>query len=216
MLQARESKSTLKNIVFGKASAERESVENPDLLTKGYLDPFHLADEARDGGKFLFLGYKGSGKSAIGEHLKLTADSDSQLFVSHLSLADFPFTPFSKLIEADAEPESKYPAAWSWLLLLQLLSSFSRDQGSNIHVDDELFYAFETLKEAGLIPSPDFNHIVNTSTKKSASLKLAGVGAVFEKAYNGSSIDIPFFVARLKMLAQRFRSRSRHLLILAG
>jgi hypothetical protein len=216
MPHARENKSTLKNIVFGKASAERESAENPDLLTKGFLDPFHLAHEARDGSKFLFLGYKGSGKSAIGEHLKLTADSDSQLFVSHLSLADFPFTPFSKLIEADSEPESKYPSAWSWLLLLQLLTSFSEDQGSNVHCDDELFYAFESLKEAGLIPSPNFNHLVNTSTKTSASMKLAGVGAVFEKAYNGSSIDIPFFVVRLKLLAQRYKSSSRHLLILDG
>jgi hypothetical protein len=216
MPQVREKKGTLKSIVFGKASAERESVENPDLLTKGYLDPFNLIHEAKNAGTFLFLGYKGSGKSAIGEHLKLTAASDSQFFVNHLSLADFPFTPFSKLIDADTEPESKYPSAWSWLLLLQLIDSFSKDQGSNVHTDDDLFYAFETLKESGLIPSPDFKHIVNTSTKSSVSLKLAGLGAGFEKAYNGTLIDIPFFVARLKILAQRFRSSSRHLLVVDG
>jgi hypothetical protein len=216
MPQTREKKSTLKNIVFGKASAERESVENPDLLTRGYLDPFNLICEARGVGKFLFLGYKGSGKSAIGEHLRLSSESDSQLFVNHLSLADFPFAPFSRLVDAETEPESKYPSAWSWLLLLQLVDSFSKDQGSNVRLDDELFYAFETLRESGLIPSPDFKHIVNTSIKSSVSLKLAGVGAGFERAYNGDAIDIPFFATRLKMLVARFKSGSRHLLILDG
>lgn len=65
MSQSREPKRTLKNIVFGKASAEREGAEYPDLLTKGYLNPFDVIREARDGAKFLFLGYKGSGKSAL-------------------------------------------------------------------------------------------------------------------------------------------------------
>lgn len=138
------------------------------------------------------------------------------MFVTHLSLADFPFTPFSKLVDADAEPESKYPEAWSWVLLLQLIDSFSKDQGSNIHDDDQLFYGFEALRETGLLPSPDFKHIVNTSAKSSVSLKLASIGAGFEKADNRSVIDIPFFAARLKALAQRFKSESRHLLVVDG
>jgi hypothetical protein len=216
MINSRHTKRTLKDIVFGKASAEREGAEYPDLLTKGYLDPFRLIHEARDGTRFLFLGYKGSGKSAIGEHLRLTADDDSQLFVKHLSLADFPFTPFSQLVGADTEPEAKYPSAWSWVLLLQLIDSFSRDQGSNIQFDDELFYGFEALRGAGLLPSPDFKHIVSTSAKSAVSLKLATVGGGFESTENSSVIDIPFFSARLKTLAQRFRSDSRHFLIVDG
>jgi hypothetical protein len=55
------------SIRFGKTSAEKESSEWPDLLTKGYFDPYGFIDAAKQHGPFLFLGYKGSGKSAIGE-----------------------------------------------------------------------------------------------------------------------------------------------------
>jgi SpoVK/Ycf46/Vps4 family AAA+-type ATPase len=84
-----------KSFRFGKTSAEKESVEWPDLLTRGYFDPHGLIEVARQRGPFLFLGYKGSGKSAIGEHLCLTAAEDPQSFVHYVSIGDFPYTPFS-------------------------------------------------------------------------------------------------------------------------
>lgn len=216
MINSRQGKTSLKGIVFGKASAEREGAEHPELLINGYLDPFELINQARDGTRFLFLGYKGSGKSAIGEHLRLKAETDSHLFVKHLSLADFPFAPFGKLVDADTEPESRYPTAWTWVLLLQLIDSFSKDQGSNVQSDDDLFYGVEALREAGLLPSPDFKHVINTSAKSSVALKLASIGVGFERAENSAVGDIPFFSERLRKLVQRFQSDSLHLLIVDG
>jgi len=46
--------------------------------------------EAR-GRDFLLLGYKGAGKSALGEHLRLLAQYDSSLFVYGVSIANMPF-----------------------------------------------------------------------------------------------------------------------------
>ncbi len=56
-------------INFGFASAEEESAASPQLLVKAFLDPMHAVGEATAGPRFLFLGSKGSGKSAIGLHL---------------------------------------------------------------------------------------------------------------------------------------------------
>jgi hypothetical protein len=58
---------TFKDIQFGFSSAEAERAEDPGLLLEGYLQLNNSFESARIGPKFLFLGYKGSGKSAIGE-----------------------------------------------------------------------------------------------------------------------------------------------------
>src|ERR1022692_3660506 len=55
-----------KSFRFGKTSAEKESVEWPDQLTRGYFDPHSLIEVARQRGPFLFLGCKGSGKDRAG------------------------------------------------------------------------------------------------------------------------------------------------------
>ena len=72
-----------RDIPLGHASAELEGAYNPDLIVKGFLDPWSVLDKAKSGPEFLFLGYKGSGKSAIGEHLRLTATDDYSLFLLH-------------------------------------------------------------------------------------------------------------------------------------
>src|SRR5665213_1062218 len=125
-------KIAFRQIRFGKTSAEKESLEFPKLLTEGFFDPGTFIDAAKSRGSFLFLGYKGSGKSAIGEHLRLTAETQPNFFVRYISLGDFPYTSFSKIVKGDFEPEAKYPDAWSWLLLLQIIEQLAEDQGSSI------------------------------------------------------------------------------------
>jgi hypothetical protein len=82
------SKPRLKDLSFGAASADYEASHDPDLLLRGFIDPLRLAHEAIVGRKYLFLGYKGSGKSALGEHLLLLSKSDPHLFVRFTNIAD--------------------------------------------------------------------------------------------------------------------------------
>src|SRR5690606_19053138 len=96
-----------KDINFGYASAETERAEAPQLLTEGYVELRQALTQARTGPKFLFLGYKGAGKSAVGERLSLDARGKHDEFVRLVHLGDFPFTPFSKMIRGDVEPEMK-------------------------------------------------------------------------------------------------------------
>jgi hypothetical protein len=145
-------KKRLKDLSFGFASADCEASHEPELLLSGFLDPFGLVDEAKCGRKFLFLGYKGSGKSALGEHLLLLSKSDPHLFVKFTNIADISFSTFSQICKGIIEPEARYPMVWSWLLLLFLLDSFSTDEGSNYAHDEALFLSIEALKQVGLLP----------------------------------------------------------------
>ncbi len=206
-----------KDLRFGKTSAEKESEVWPDLLTEGYFDPYGFIRSAREKGPFLFLGYKGSGKSAIGEHLRLTAANEPQTFVKYLSLGDFPYTPFSKLIRGDIEPEAKYPMAWSWLILLQVIDQLAQDLGSSLQSDNEASEALSKLRHAGLLPSSNLSHIVQVTTKKSFGLNLKYLQAGREElSIPGSISDVPFLVEKLKELVFRTRSRSKHLIVIDG
>jgi len=141
-----------RKIAFGFASAEAERSNDPGLLVEGHIDFKAASEEALHGSRYVFLGYKGAGKTHVGERLFLT-EFGPQSFVKLLSLEDFPFTPFSKIIRGDSEPESKYPAAWSWILLVYILESFAND-GALQHPDQIAFHdAVRAFREMGLSPA---------------------------------------------------------------
>lgn len=202
---------------LGYASAEEEGVSDPELLLQGYFDLNGLINEAKLGRKFLFLGYKGSGKSAISEHLRLSAIGDSQQFVTTTFLSDFPYTDFKNIIRGDAEAESKYPTAWSWLLLLNLFSSFAQDAGSPSISDIDFFSTLQTLENLGLIPSPSLRQMIITSSKRNLKLSIPSVlETSSERSSQEQGLQIPFFVERLKTLSAKFKSESMHYLVIDG
>lgn len=204
---------SFRDIRFGYASAEMESQNAPDLLLKGYWDLDGIINEVINGPRFLYLGYKGSGKSAIAEHLRLDAQSNSTLFVTTTFLSDFPYTDFKKIVSGDAEPESKYPTAWSWLLLLTMVNSLAKDHGAD--ADFEL--AVRQLKNMGLIPSKDLRETVLLSSKKSFKAKIPMIlEGQIEFSHGEPDLQLLKLVQFLKKIVTSFRSESRHLLIIDG
>ena len=165
----------------------------------------------------MFLGYKGAGKSAIGEHIRILAQSRHDLFVNVVALGDFPFTTFKRLMKGEDSSETKFPASWRWLLLLYLLDSFQHDNGGSHEEADRFESALVNLKDLGVLPNPDFKKIVLTSSKNSFSGKLKFLEGQRESTYTKQDVtDFPFFVEALSSLAQGFRSHNRHLLVIDG
>jgi hypothetical protein len=209
--------SSLKDYEFGYAAAEEEGAYAPKLLLAGYHDPESLISKAIEGRSFIFLGYKGSGKSAIGEHIRLIAQDRHNLFVTLVTLADFPFTPFSKILKGDMEPEAKYPTAWCWLLLLYLFESFTRDNARQSQDEKAFQDCCSDLKELGLLPNPTFRRTVLTSSKSTFGATLWKVTAKSERTYERQdTTDFAFFVDSLKQIAFGINSPNRHLFIIDG
>lgn len=100
------------DIEFGFADAEKESAENPDLLLNAYLDESHLVEKALKGGPFLFLGYKGSGKTAIAERANLLQRTDPQMFVSVEQPSDFSYSEFKATAGGAGDHQTRYPTTW--------------------------------------------------------------------------------------------------------
>lgn len=204
-------------IRFGYSSAETESVEDPGLLLDGYVDLGNAFESAFKGSSFLYLGYKGAGKSTIGERLKLLADAESLLFVRKVDLADFPFTPFSKLIKGDIEPEAKYPTAWSWIILIYAMESLAVDAGMTHPDGAAVLNCVTAFRAMGLAPGSSPASLVKTAAKTTFKLTLPQFAEVNTATTDiRPAADIPNFVEALRGLIRDCRSESRHFLVIDG
>lgn len=208
----------MQKLNFGEISAESERAENPELITSGFIDINSVEKRAVDGKEFLFLGYKGSGKSSIGERIELICDESFDRIVSKIYLNEFPYTPFSKIIKGDVEPEAKFPAAWSWILLIYVLESFEKDAGAT-YSDRNLFdQAIKEFRDLGISPGSSPASIVRKSSKNNLSFKLP-YNLVGYETGNGdvkSSDEIFNFVHILKSIVGGIKSNSKHYLIIDG
>lgn len=204
-------------IQFGFSSAEAEGEQDPGLLLDGFIEYNEATRLAKTGPHFLFLGYKGAGKSAIGTRIRLKSESNYDEFVRSVFLGDFPFTPFSKMVRGDIEPEAKYPIAWSWILLIYILESLSGDNGLTHPNPSALANAASSFREMGLSPAGDPSEIVRTTSNKTFKVS---VPKVFEHSWQSrefrSPTEIPGFVQNLKELIRGCRSHSMHYLIIDG
>lgn len=207
-----------KDIQFGQASAELEGSYYPELLIEGFLDPWNVVDKVFKGPACIFLGYKGAGKSSIGEHLRLLSESDATLFVDHTFLSDFPYANFSKIVSGEAEPESRFPTAWSWIITLSLLALFSKDEGADSAADDDFVSSIYALKEVGLLPANSIKEVVIASSKPKFKAKLPALLEMNWDSNNKKANDLDFLhvIEHLKKVMLNFRTESRHVLIIDG
>lgn len=207
-------------IKFGYTSAQTEGAEAPELLKKGYVDHQEIHDKIYNSSKYLVLGYKGAGKSAVGEKLKVDADGSYDTFISVVALGDFPFKPFSKIIRGDIDQSAKMPIAWSWVILPYVLGSLAKDNGIS-HINIEAFNAaVATFEKMGLTSRADPARIVTTSAKNSFSIPIplmAGSGNItWSSSQMRPASEIPDYVESLKDLLSDVRTDSRHFIVIDG
>jgi hypothetical protein len=202
-------------IEFGFTDAHTESAEAPRLLRDGFLDD-GLVDRALTGRHFLFLGYKGSGKTAIAERARLLAEADPQLFVKVATLDEFSYGDF-KSAAGSTEPQARYPTVWKWLLLVALFGSLEEDEGGKAKAAGDYPAVARALRKLNLIPTPQFNDLVVKSSKKNFKVALPKIlGFENEREYVSQDLNMAQAVSSLEQAVCQFPTRCRHVLFLDG
>ncbi|NMY51060.1 hypothetical protein [Pseudomonas sp. WS 5011] len=210
------------DIEFGKATGEQESLSFPILLEKGFINKDNALEKLKSSDKFLILGFKGSGKSILGEKIKhesFPENKDSKFCTTVNHLADFPFKSFAKIFSGDAEPESKYPTTWQYLILTTLLEAFVEDPNGRDTENLEFRESISKLNEHGLLPIKNLKSLALRSSKTSFKVNLFKLLEYNqENSQNPKEQDILFLevVDYLKELIPEFNTQSKHLLIIDG
>lgn len=111
------------DIKFGWMSAEREAREKPMFLLDAFTRHDEFVEPLLNGSKFLVLGRKGAGKSAIAERIRLMSQDDPEMFTQRVYMSEFPFRELRQIVTGDVS--TRYPTAWTWLLLILIYTSYS-------------------------------------------------------------------------------------------
>lgn len=204
--------SAFKNIVFGMAAGESEASYYPNLIKNGFWDSCGYIDSLINGNKYLVLGYKGAGKSILGE--KLLSLKDHSLFCQRQFLGDFPYGAFKKILPGIAEEDNKFPLTWSLLLLLLLLNSLLEDQ-SFVAKSADFAYLIDELKNKGLLPAKDLRSLVMTSSKNSFKASLRFLEFSHENNTDYET-NFSYLVDSIKELLSEATTDAKHLLVIDG
>ncbi len=202
-----------REIKFGKTDAQIESLEYPQLLVDGYFNTTNIVERATDKTTFLFLGYKGSGKSALSEHLKL---SNPDCMVDQILLKDFPYNSLGNILTGEAEKEVKLKVAWRWLLLAYALNSLKDDSTAKCTMQKEFDKAIELLTQTGIFPLTNISNLVTKTT--TSNFKSSVKAFSYERTTLRESTQVSFYFAidYIKKLIISFKEHHNHLIVIDG
>lgn len=199
------------DIDFGKSAAEDEPEE---LLMGGFWDSYRYIDQVVDGDKFLILGSKGSGKSAIGRRIELLADQNRDFHARRYNLGDIPYNLFSSLIKNKESLLLKYQNDWEYLLLVIILNSFTQDDDF-IKNNPDAKNLIEHLKNNGILSTNNLTQIVQNSANSSLEIKkylFVSKASKIDKA----PFSIPMIYESLKEICYSAIITSKHITIIDG
>ena len=194
-------------INFGLSDAQSEGMDCPELLVNGYVNILQVIDKVNTPRFFLFLGYKGSGKSSLSEHLKL---SEKEIIVEQQPLKDFPFKFFDKVLNCE-DRTIKYKTIWRWLLCVEVLSSLCKDVTS---IPSDAEKAIAVFTQLGLFPVIDISTLLkkSTSTTVSATIKSLGISHTISEEY--AEADMEMLIGYVINIIQSIKEERPHLIII--
>lgn len=196
---------------FGEVDAALEALETPALLVDGYYDYNQAVQHILSGRTWLVLGPKGSGKSAVLEHIRLRWDGRWNRFFTGWNLAGFPVNDVTRIAMGQSAGSSRNQAAWEFLLLLRLIESLSRDEG--LRVDANFYTIVRNLKAKGLISS-DWSSSVAAWSSSSFRLDLKVLAT--ESRAESKDISPLEASAHLKQILSWCKTESNHVIALDG
>lgn len=120
--KSQTSKLTTNKLYFGAPEAEAENIEGKSLTD--YFEDFLDVLDSLKKGKFVFVGRKGVGKSAIVKYIKDSSDKSDDSFACKLRLSDFHLESIVQMINKnDVEV-----LLFEWLILLNLTKLIVKSQ----------------------------------------------------------------------------------------
>lgn len=164
------------------------------------------------GNAWLLVGPKGSGKSAVFEHLALKWASSPMHFLSIWDLGGWPVGDVTRLKTGVTEGDAAVQAAWEFFVLLRLFDSITGDQGAAL--GSQVLDFRRALERARLLGNSDLKTKFADWTSATARFAIAGVGGEATISKDGATL---FQMAGLlRDACARVSTESRHILAIDG
>lgn len=202
-----------RRIDFGYAEAKFELEKSPRLLRQGYLDLGGAEMKVLDSHEFLVLGYKGSGKSAIGARLRLLSQDSPGLYATEgpISVAELPLDGFKGIAPEGIDALQRYQYGWQLLLLSGLVLRIADDGAADKDSLEAAREARAQLLASGVqLSSPRSLKRLST-TKVDSKVSLPRFYERTESLQPTSHENaVLIWIAYLEAVCESFRSTKKH------
>ena len=202
-----------RDLYFGMSDARNEANSNHEEFVRSYVDFRGIVEEILYGSKFLILGPKGTGKTAIAWYLRLTESKSTHLAdvldASSLPLADIPRLQTGQ----DAGPE-RTVIAWRFILLCNYLKLLLRDNSCYFDNDKEVRRISKLLRDYGFMADTSGKALTSISST-TITIPIPKIGEIYKREQS-STLNIYNLVPYLESWAVSALSEVRHVLLLDG
>jgi len=152
-------------INFRYTDAQEEKLHAPELIENAFVDIDNILEEIELPEKFLVIGPKGAGKSALSSKLQLCSKTKWNLFVSADELEQFEFNLLEKTGAEKGVSIGGAITVWQMLLAIRLVPLFLSDESVR-DSNRELIDFHTSLKKYGLASSDSLISIVQYTSRR--------------------------------------------------
>lgn len=188
--KTQQDSNTTKGFYFGAPEAEAENVNEHNLTD--YFEDYLEIMENLEVGKFIFVGRKGVGKSAITKFIKDTSEKSNNSLATILRLSDF---EVEKTIQSNNEDINKDILLFEWLILVNIVKLVVKNKRGEYTVEFTKLQKFLD-NNSGIVHIDKFQ--IDEGFKKSGGEINFGVlthsfGGVFKKYFDVKVTKAPFY-----------------------
>ncbi len=201
------------DLFFGRADAANEVREFPREFVQSFVDHHRVVEALTTGSKYLLLGPKGSGKSAVAHYVKETAVHRGTL-VSTRDISELPLAEVGSLKTGEANSPGRVVTAWRFIVLCALLDVVMEDQSCPLNRDPDVLRVVKELRSFGFMdPTPA--RAILTASRKTLKIPIPKVGEVFSRE-SETSLHLYHLVPYIEQWVGAGRTDNAYRLFLDG
>jgi hypothetical protein len=202
-----------RDLYFGLSDSRNEANENREAFVKSYVDLNGATTAIIKGEKFLVLGPKGTGKSALAWYLEA-----SEFKGDHLALvrdaSDLPLAEVPRLQTGQEPGPERTVVAWKFILLCNYLELLLRDHGASIQSNLEVLRVARLLRNFGFMGDASGRALLK-ATNTTVTIPIPKLGPIYKRE-SRTSLNIYNLIPYLESWVAENDSRLRHVLLVDG
>lgn len=202
-----------RELYFGMSDSRNEANEDPEAFVRSYVDLNNASGAVVSGSKFLVLGPKGTGKSALAWYLQAAARAGDHLALvrdaSSLPLAEVP-----RLQTGQAEGPERTVIAWKFILLCNYLELLLGDNNCRLPRSREVKRVANLLRGFGFMGDASGRALLKASNT-TITIPIPQLGEIYKRE-SRPELNIYSLVPYLESWVADAASDARHVLLLDG
>ncbi|MEY9967565.1 hypothetical protein ABIA33_005638 [Streptacidiphilus sp. MAP12-16] len=193
------------------ADSKNEARDNPEAFIKSFVDHQRIVEDLKTRRRFLVLGPKGAGKSAVAWYMDLSKSATE--LVSTRDISELPIADIERMKTGDSAGVGRTVTAWKLIILCALLDLILSDKSSPLHQISELQRVEKELRREGFMDPTPIKAVLAT-TKNTYKVPIPQFGEIFSREKT-SSVHLANIVPFVEKWVCGSRNNS-HTLILDG